>query len=61
MPPSIWMFCKKSSMKLISKTHKRALRTVYDEFSLSLQELLEIDNNCRIHQRHLQLLMIEIY
>ena len=59
--PIIWMFCTKSNMKLINKTHKRVLRTVYDDSSLSLQDLLAIDNSCNIHQRHLQLLMTEIY
>ena len=59
--PSIWMFCKKSGMDLIIKTHKRALRTVYNDTSLSLHDLLELDNSCSIHHRHLQLLMIEVY
>ena len=55
------MFCKKSGMDLIIKTHKRALRTVYNDTSLSLHDLLELDNSCSIHHRHLQLLMIEVY
>ena len=59
--PAIWMFCKKSSMDLINKTHKRALRAVSNDTSLSLQELLAIDNSCSIHQKHLQLLMTEMY
>ena len=55
------MFCKKSSMDLLTKTHKRALRTVYNDTSLSLHDLLELDNSCSIHHRHLQLLMVEVY
>ena len=59
--PVIWMFCKKSSMDIINKTHKRALRTVYNDVSLSLPELLALDNASSIHTRHLQILMVEVY
>ena len=59
--PLIWMFCAKGDMKTIIKVHKRALRTIHNNFNLSYNELLDLDNSCTIHQKHLQCLMIEIY
>ena len=59
--PLIWMFCRKVDKAKINKIHKRALRIVYNNFDLSLEELLEIDNGCTIHQKHLQFLMIEVF
>ena len=59
--PLLWMFCKKKDMTLINKLHKRALRTVYDNFSLDLNELLQMDKSCSIHTKHLRALMAEIY
>ena len=59
--PLLWMFCNKKDMTLINKVHKRALRTVYDNFTLDLDELLLIDKGCSIHTKHLRTLMTEIY
>ena len=42
--PLIWMFCYKKETNLINKVHKRTLRTIYDNRTLGLQELLAIDN-----------------
>ena len=59
--PIIWMFCHKKDMSLINKLHKRALRTVYDNYTLELDQLLQIDNSSNIHTKHLRILMAEIY
>ena len=59
--PLIWMFCRKGDMSRINRIHKRALRTIYNNFDFSLDELLELDNSCTIHQKHLQFLMIEVF
>ncbi len=59
--PVIWMFCHKSDMNMINKTHKRALRTVYNDHTLDLPELFGLENCDSIHNRHLQLLMVEVY
>ena len=45
----IWMFCNKDSNNKINHTHKRALGTVYSRRDLSLEELLYIDGNVKIH------------
>ena len=48
-------------MILVNKVHKRALRTIYNNYNLEHDELLQIDKSCSIHTKHLRLLMIEIY
>ena len=55
------MFCGKGDMSRINKIHKRALRTIYNDFNLNLDELITLDNSCTIHQKHLQFLMIEVF
>ena len=59
--PLILMFFGKTNMFRINKIHKRALRTIYNNFDLELDDLLILDGSCTIHQKHLQLLMIEVY
>ena len=41
--------------------HKRALRIVYNDFTFSFVELLEKNNLVTIHQRNLQILLIEMF
>ena len=59
--PLIWMFCSKTLNNLVNKTHKKALRLVYQKGDATLSELLEIDNNKPIHVKNLHSLMCEIY
>ena len=59
--PLIWMFCLKTDITRINKVHKRCLRILYNDFTLSLNDLLDIDKSVNIHRRHLQSLMIEIF
>jgi len=59
--PLLWMFCYKKEMSLINRVHKRALRTIYNNFTLELDELLVMNNSCSIHTKHLRTLMTEIY
>ena len=59
--PLLWMFCKKKDMMQINKLHKRALRTVHNNFVLEFDDLLLLDNSCSIHLKHLRILMTEIY
>ena len=50
--PLLWMFCYKKEMSLINRTHKRALRTIYNNFNLELDELLLMDNIVVIYIRN---------
>ena len=59
--PLIWMFCRKKDMLRMNKLHKRALRTIHNNFQLNLNELLLLDKSCSIHTKHLRTLMTEIY
>ena len=59
--PLVWMFCRKTEMTLINKAHKRSLRAVYDDYSLDMSELLELNGGISIHTKHLQTLMLEVY
>ena len=45
----------------INCIHERALRVVYKDHSSSFDELLEKDSSCKIHERNLQKVVIEIY
>ena len=45
----------------INRLHKRALRTIYDDFTLDREQLLLKDKTCSIHTKHLRTLMTEIY
>ena len=54
------MFAGKTLMKKICKIHHRTLQVVYDDFSKSYDELLELNKDLSIHQRHLCHLAIEV-
>ena len=59
--PLIWMFCKKKEYSLIEKVHKRSLRLLHLDFSLSYSELLSLENTKSIHHKHLVFLLVETY
>ena len=58
--PLIWMFAGKTLNK-ICKIHHRTLQVVYKDFNKSYDELLELNNDLSIHQRHLRYLAIEVF
>ena len=51
----------KTEYLLIERTHKRALRILQNDFTLSYKQLLEMSGSVSIHVKHLQHLMTEIY
>ena len=57
----IWMFCSKTSNNKIVQTHKRALRAIHQDNSVSYQDLLTVEHSIDIHQRNLQTLMCEVF
>ena len=59
--PLIWMNANKTCYDLINKTHKRALRAVYQDFNSSLDVLLLKDNSEHVHIRNIKNLMIEVF
>ena len=59
--PLIWMFSRKANEVLINKTHKRALRAVYNDFQSPFTTLLERDQSVTIHVQNLRTLMVEVF
>ena len=59
--PLVWMFHSRSLNNRINSLHKRALRLVYKDQTLSFEELLRKDNSFTIHHRNLQKLATEMY
>ena len=55
------MFVVKILIYKICKIHHRTLQVVYDDFNKSYDELLELNNELAIHQRHLRYLVIEVF
>ena len=41
----IWVYCSKTANNLISKTHKRSLRVIYEMEDASFEDLLIKDNS----------------
>ena len=55
------MFCSRQSNSLINKIHERALSIVSEDYTSPFETLLVFNNQSTIHQKNLQLLMIEVY
>ena len=59
--PLIWMFCGTVANNDLNRTHKRALRILFNDYTSTFNELLHRGNECTIHQKNLQKLMLEVY
>ena len=55
------MFYSRKQNHHINHIHDRVLRVVYEDFNSSFDERLEKDNSCKIHERNLQKLVLEIF
>ena len=55
------MFAGKTLTNKICKIHHRTLRVVHNEYNKSYGELLHLNNNVSIRQRHLQYLALEVF
>ena len=55
------MFHDRKSYNKINKVHERTLRIMHKESTSNFESLLIKRNSVSIHQRNLQLLLIEIY
>ena len=59
--PLVWKFYSRHENNRISHLHERALRSVYNDYELTFENLLELDNSVSIHHRNIRLLSIELY
>ena len=59
--PLTWMCHSRKLNSKTNKLHERALRSVYNDFNLSFQQLLDKDTSFTIHHQNLQSLATEMY
>ena len=59
--PLIWMFVSKTALHKILKTYYRTLQVVYSKYQKPYEELLQIHKDISIHQKHLCILVLEVY
>ena len=59
--PLIWMFASKTAITKILKIHYRTLQVVYSVYHKSSEELLQINKDISIHQKHLRFFVLEVY
>ena len=59
--PLVWMFCSKQAFNLLNRTHHRALKARFNNYSAILEDLLLFSSSPHIHSRNLALLVREVY
>ena len=59
--PLIWMFHDRRINNKVNKIHERALRIAYRDSHSCFESLLERNNSVSLHQKNLQLLLVEIF
>ena len=55
------MFCTKRSISRINSIHERCLRLIQQNYNSDFKVLLENSNEKPVHQKCIELLMIEVY
>ena len=59
--PLIWMFYNRKTNEKINKLHERSLRILYNDGTLSFNDLLRKDKSITMHVRNLRLLATEMF
>ena len=59
--PLTWMFHSRALNNRINDLNYRALRPIYQEYTLTFKELLEKDGPVTIHHRNIQNIAIEMF
>ena len=55
------MFARKTLINKICKIQHGTLQVVYNEYNKSYEELIQLNHNVSIHQRHLLYLALEVF
>ena len=55
------MFAGKTIINKIFKIHHSTLQVVYNGYNKSYEEVLQLNNNVSVHQRHLHYLALEVF
>ena len=59
--PLIWMFAAKRSISKIFKTRFKTLQVVHNVHDKLYEELLAVSTDIFVHQKHLRILVTEVY
>ena len=59
--PLVWMFHSREINNRINRIYKKALRILYDDCISSFEDLLRRDEGFTVHERNIQLLMVEMF
>ena len=59
--PLVWMFAGKTSINKICIIHHRTLQVIHNDYQKSYDELLDINKDVNIHQKHLCILVLEVF
>ena len=59
--PLVWIFCTKHSIGRINSIHERCLCLIQQNYASDFEELLENANGKPVHQKCVELFMIELY
>ena len=60
--PIVWMYCSRQSNNFINRVDVRGLRVTHrNETNKEFQQILRESNEPTIHQKHLHVLMTEVY
>ena len=55
------MYSGKEGNNLMKSVHRRSLRAILNDFYISYKEMLDKTDKKTIHQKNLEVLMIEVY
>ena len=59
--PLIWMFAGKLLISRVQKIHFRSLQIINNTYGITYDELLSINSDVSIYQRHLSFLITEVF
>ena len=58
--PLVWMFAGKTSINKICKIHHRTLHVIHNDYQKSHDQLLDINKDVNINQKHSRILVLEV-
>ena len=58
--PSVWMFASKTSINKICKIRHRTLQVIHNDYQKSHDQLLDINKDVNINQKHSRILVLEV-
>lgn len=57
----IWIICSEADMQKVEKVHYKTLQIVWNNYMATFGDLLTLNNELKIHQKHLRLRAVQIY